>query len=220
MDPRRSETERFKELATQLAAVGRRLYSRGLCPGTSGNFSAVVSRDPLTLAMTASGVDKGELTTSNVLLIDEQGRVLNGAKLKPSDESPLHLRVARELGAGAVLHTHSVWSTILSDLHGAEGHLSIEGYEMLKGLSKVKTHEHCELLPILDNTQDMLTLADTIADQLRQDPPIHGFLLRRHGLYTWGADLSEAFRHVEILEFLFEAIGRAHSMRKTFIEGN
>ena len=219
MEPRRSEIEAFKQLATQLVEVGRRFYSRGWCSGTSGNFSAVLTRDPLTLAMTASGVDKGELTSDQVLHIDGQGIVLNGAKLKPSDESPLHLRVARDLPVGAVLHTHSVWSTILSDLHAAEGHVSIEGYEMLKGLSNVHTHEHCEWLPIIDNSQVMSTLADTISDRLRQDPPIHGFLLRGHGLYTWGADLREAVRHVEILEFLLEAVGRANSLRRIFVEG-
>ena len=219
MEPRRSEIEAFKQLATQLVEVGRRFYSRGWCSGTSGNFSAVLTRDPLTLAMTASGVDKGELTSDQVLHIDGQGIVLNGARLKPSDESPLHLRVARDLPVGAVLHTHSVWSTILSDLHAAEGHVSIEGYEMLKGLSNVHTHETCELLPIIDNSQVMSTLADTISDRLRQDPPIHGFLLRGHGLYTWGADLREAVRHVEILEFLLEAVGRANSLRRIFVEG-
>ncbi|HKZ79509.1 MAG TPA: methylthioribulose 1-phosphate dehydratase [Pyrinomonadaceae bacterium] len=219
MEPRRSEIEAFKQLATQLVEVGRRFYSRGWCSGTSGNFSAVLTRDPLTLAMTASGVDKGELTSDQVLHIDGQGIVLNGARLKPSDESPLHLRVARDLPVGAVLHTHSVWSTILSDLHAAEGHVSIEGYEMLKGLSNVHTHEHCEWLPIIDNSQVMSTLADTISDRLRQDPPIHGFLLRGHGLYTWGADLHEAVRHVEILEFLLEAVGRANSLRRIFVEG-
>jgi methylthioribulose-1-phosphate dehydratase len=219
MEPRRSEKDKFKELAPQLAEVGRRFYSRGWCSGTSGNFSAVVTREPLSLAMTASGVEKGALSTDQILLIDEQGMVLDGSELKPSDESPLHLMVARELGAGAVLHTHSVWSTILSDLYGTEGRMSIEGYEMLKGLSNVKTHEHREWLPIIDNSQDMLALAETVTNRLRQDPPVHGFLLRRHGLYTWGANLNEACRHVEIFEFLFEAIGRSYSIRKTFVEG-
>ncbi|MEQ1825454.1 MAG: class II aldolase/adducin family protein [Pirellula sp.] len=35
-----------------------------------------------------------------------------------------------------------------------------------------------------------------------------GYLIRRHGLYTWGKDLSEATRHVEIIEFVLECIGR------------
>jgi methylthioribulose-1-phosphate dehydratase len=43
---------------------------------------------------------------------------------------------------------------------------------------------------------------------LDRSPQAHAFLLRRHGLYTWGESLADAERHVEILEFLFETIGR------------
>jgi methylthioribulose-1-phosphate dehydratase len=43
-------------------------------------------------------------------------------------------------------------------------------------------------------------------------PPGHGFLLSRHGLYTWGRDLAEARRHVEIFEFLFECVARNRSL--------
>jgi methylthioribulose-1-phosphate dehydratase len=97
---------------------------------------------------------------------------------------------------------------MLSDLHFAEGGMAIEGYEMLKGLEGVKTHEHREWIPILENSQDMWTLADRVAETLREHPSTHGFLLRRHGLYAWGKDRSQAKRHIEILEFLFETVGR------------
>ena len=86
--------------------------------------------------------------------------------------------------------------------------MNIEGYEMLKGLAGVKTHEHREWLPIIENAQDMTGLARTLEATLHQHPQTHGFLLRRHGLYTWGRDIHEAKRHVEIFEFLLEVIGR------------
>ena len=66
----------FHELAVQLAEVGRLCYSRGWVLGTSGNFSAVVSREPLRLAITSSGVDKGLLTAAQIVAIDERGRVV------------------------------------------------------------------------------------------------------------------------------------------------
>ena len=47
-----------------------------------------------------------------------------------------------------------------------DGGLTIEGYEMLKGLAGVKTHEHREWLPILENSQNMPELADQVADKL------------------------------------------------------
>ena len=43
---------------------------------------------------------------------------------------------------------------------------------------------------------------------LGQHPEAHGFLLRRHGLYTWGEDVAQAKRHLEIVEFLLEVVGR------------
>ena len=79
---------------------------------------------------------------------------------------------------------------------------------MLKGLEGVLTHEHREWLPVIENSQEMTALARPVEDTLKRNPDAHGFLLRRHGLYTWGKELAEAKRHVEILEFLLEVEGR------------
>jgi len=204
--------EDFQKIAPRLAELGRSFYARGWVLGTSGNFSAVINRNPLQLAMSPSGVDKGQLVAEQILLIDKQSAVLSNHHGKPSDESPLHLRIVAERDAGAVLHTHSIWSTTLSDLHAADGGLAIDGYEMLKGLEGVKTHEHREWLPIIENSQDMTALADQVSEVLQQHSGAHGFLLRRHGLYTWGNDLAKAKRHIEILEFLLEAIARTRLM--------
>jgi methylthioribulose-1-phosphate dehydratase len=195
----------FEELAAQLADVGRQCYARGWALGTSGNFSAVVRKTPLAVAITSSGMDKGLLEPSDIVEIDERGRVVRGSGT-PSAETALHLAIVRARGAGAVLHTHSVWSTILSE--AGAGQLEIDGYEMLKGLEGVRTHEHRESLPIIENTQDWHAAVPQIESVLRAHPEAHGFLIRRHGLYTWGSDLAEAKRQVEILEFLFEVMGR------------
>ena len=200
----------FPDAATALAEIGRQFYGRGWVLGTSGNFSAVVSRDPLRLAITTSGVDKGALTADQIVEIDDRSTVLAGSG-RPSAEAGLHLAIAQGRGAGAVLHTHSIWSTILSDAATGNG-LAIEGYEMLKGLDGVGTHEHREWLPILDNTQDWAAEVPRVEAVLAEHPEAHGFLIRRHGLYTWGRDLGDARRHVEILEFLFEAMGRKRGM--------
>lgn len=199
----------FIAAATSLANLGPGFYTRGWVLGTSGNFSAVVNRDPLQLAITSSGVDKAVLGAEHILLIDEAGNVLEGNG-RPSAETLLHLAIARLRGAGAVLHTHSVWSNILSGAFAADCGLKFEGYEMLKGLEGVSTHEHSEWLPIIENSQDMTRLAKSVSETLIKHPQSHGFLLLRHGMYTWGRDLEEAKRHVEILEFLLEVTGRTH----------
>ena len=197
------------DVSQRLAEIGRRFDNRGWMLGTSGNLSGVVAREPLRLAITPSGVPKGELSAEQILEIDAAGVVTQGVGA-PSAEARLHVEIVRARGAGAVLHTHSIWSTLLSDRHAAAGGLSIEGYEMLKGLEGVRTHEHREWIPILDNDQDMSRLAVRLQDALSRNPDCHAFLLRRHGMYTWGDSLAQAVRHVEIVEFLLEAVGRAH----------
>ena len=202
----------FISASRELAALGRRFYERGWVLGTSGNFSAVVRRQPLRLAITASSLDKGKLRPSQILQIDQRGQPIGRTRLRPSAETLLHLEIAKRRAAGAVLHTHSVWSTMLSDLHAARGGLEISGYEMLKGLSGITSHEHSELVPIIDNDQDMDRLARRVGETLDRRPDAHAILLRRHGLYTWGDTLADASRHVEILEFLFETLGRSSAL--------
>ena len=158
-------------LARLIAEVGGGFYRRGWVLGTSGNFSVVTSSEPLRLAITASGADKGALTPDHILYIDSNGDLISGSG-KPSDETRLHLAVVRERGAGAVLHTHSVWSTLLSDAFPNDGQLVIEGFEMLKGLAGVKTHEHQESLPIIENSQDMKALAGAFEEALKRYPHV------------------------------------------------
>ena len=212
--PAHFPNSRFTELASRLAATAKALHARGWLSGTSGNLSAVVQSEPLRLAMSPSGVDKGELTAEQVLLVDEDARVINGSR-KPSDETLLHLEIVKQRRAGAVLHTHSIWNTILSDLFAGEQGVAIEGYEMLKGLEGVRTHEYREWLPIIGNSQNMSELAAAIRATLTEHPNAHGVLIHKHGLYSWGQDLGEAGRHIEILEFLLEVRGRTlHLIRR------
>ena len=208
MPPQSRPTHRTA--AAALIAIGRRFYARGWVMGTSGNMSAVLQRSPERLAITASSVHKGTLTANQILEVDGEGRVRRG-KGKPSAETALHLEIVRVRGAGAVLHTHSVWSTILSGLHESAGGFAIEGFEMLKGLNGVTTHRRREWVPVIANDQDMTALAGRVRAVLVERPDVHALLLASHGLYTWGATLAEAERHVEILEFLFEVMGRKQS---------
>ena len=204
------------DLAEQLVRVGRRFDERGWVMGTSGNFSVVIGQDPLRLAITPSAAFKGDLQADQILEMDDRGAPVDApsplgpttTRPRVSAEALLHLEIVRARGAGAVLHTHSIWATRLSERFAGARGFFIEGYEMLKGLEGVRTHEHREWLPIVENDQDMARLSVVVRGVLEEHPEAHGFLLRRHGLYTWGNDLPQAVRHVEILEFLLEVVGR------------
>jgi methylthioribulose-1-phosphate dehydratase len=196
-----------KQLAARLSQIGLEFHSRRWALGTSGNYSAVLDRDPLRLLITSSGLDKSALNESQFLQIDAAANLLSG-KAKPSAESLLHVAIAKTLPVGCVLHVHSVWNTLLSERYSDHTGMAIAGYEMLKGLEGVTTHAHREWIPILENSQDISALAVRVSELLQRQRDIHGFLLSGHGLYTWGSDIAEARRHVEIFEFLFEVVGR------------
>ena len=200
--------DQFTAEVDELVRTGADFHRRGWSLGTSSNYSVVVERDPLTLLLTGSGFDKGRLKPGQFVLVDDQGASLHASYPKPSAETMLHVVLARAAGAGAVLHTHSVAGTVLSEGFLDRGALPISGYEMLKGLHGITTHESSIDLTIFPNTQDIDTLSVEVERRLKDAESLlrHGFLMAGHGLYTWGKDLAEARRQVEVLEFLFEVV--------------
>jgi methylthioribulose-1-phosphate dehydratase len=202
-----------------LRDIGAQFHERGWSLGTSSNYSILLSRNPFRLLLTASGKDKRRLGAGDFVVVDEQGQQVEPTDPRPSAETQLHVVLARQPGVGAVLHTHSVWGTLLSDLNGDAGGLAIGGYEMLKGLAGITTHEHREWVPIFPNSQDIGTLSRQVLERMTgATPPWHGFLIRQHGLYTWGRDIEDARRHIEIFEFLFEVLGRRLMMPSLRVE--
>jgi methylthioribulose-1-phosphate dehydratase len=195
----------FATDAAELCSTARWCCSRGWVPATSGNFSVRTSQKVL---ITPTGIDKGTLAPESLLEIDLEGNAVGG-RGRPSAETSLHTVIYRERPAvQAILHVHTIWNTLLSGRFSSVGHLPLEGYELLKGLSGVSTHAHLELVPILENSQDYGALSAALAATLQAHPRAHGVLLSRHGLYTWGQSVAEARRHLEALEFLFEVEGR------------
>jgi len=190
-----------------------RIQRRGWCEGTGGNFSCVLQRQPLQLLMAPSGVDKGRLRPSQLIVVDAGGAVIEGQG-RASAETSLHLTIVQVTGAGAVLHTHSQAATLLSRCCPAPGgarhrgceataaFVQISGLEMLKGLEGITTHAGSIQIPVLANDQDLPRLSGAARAHLPGAP--YGLLIAGHGLYAWGEDLWQAQRHLEVLEFLLE----------------
>ncbi len=193
----------------ELTEAGREFYDRGWALGTSGNFSILLARKPLRLCITSAGNEKATLDETNFLELDDDAEILQGFG-RPSDESLLHLTIYRlRPRARCILYTHSVWGTILSDLMYVDGAITLHGYEVLKGLSGVETHDHTEVVPIIENSQDQIAQSHVLQNVLLEAGDIHGIYIRRHGLFAWGETVAEARRHVEIFEHLFEVTGRS-----------
>ncbi|MDH4582972.1 methylthioribulose 1-phosphate dehydratase [Pseudomonas sp. BN415] len=190
-----------QQLAQEIIEAGRFLYDRGWSPATSSNYSARLSATEALL--TVSGKHKGQLGPDDVLATDMDGNSLEPGK-KPSAETLLHTQLYRwKPEIGAVLHTHSVNATVLSRLTLADS-LVFADYELQKAFCGISTHESQVLVPIFDNDQDIARLAAKVQPWLDQHADCVGYLIRGHGLYTWGPRMSDALRQVEAFEFLFE----------------
>jgi methylthioribulose-1-phosphate dehydratase len=202
--------EPFAKDINGLRDVGHQFWTRGWSRGTSSNYSVIIDRNPVKLLITASGKDKGHLGPNDFVIVDENGKGTVPDQAKSSAETLLHCTAATRSNAGAVLHTHSVWATTLSHHFFALGGIRFEDFEMLKGLDGITTHQSSFWLPIFDNTQDIPALQKQVIKYLDDHPDEKclGYLIRRHGLYTWGKDLAEATRHIEVIEFLLECLGR------------
>lgn len=200
-----------EHLAQQIIEAGRFLYSRGWSPATSSNYSVRLANDQALL--TVSGKHKGLLELDDVLATDLAGNSLEPGK-KPSAETLLHTQLYRcKPEVGAVLHTHSVNATVLSRLSLSDS-LVFADYELQKAFAGVNSHETQVLVPIFDNDQDIARLAAKVQPWLDQHPECVGYLIRGHGLYTWGAQMSDALRQVEAFEFLFECELKVRALQR------
>lgn len=205
----------FAEAARELVRVGRFFSGRGSVPATSGNFSMRVAAEPSAagagaarvphhgasrrVAITRSGVDKGDLTEADILAADIDEPPPTGS----SAETSLHLALYRDRDdCAAVVHTHADAAAILSMVLAEEGRLVLTGWELLKALRGVGTHEARVVIPVFGNDQDVPALAGRVSARLSGEPGAVAYLLAGHGLYTWGASLSEAKRHAVAMEHL------------------
>lgn len=185
--------------AQQLTDAGRLFHQRGWVPATGGNFSA--RRDAGSMLITASGCHKGELTEADFLIADFDGKPI-GSTRKASYETLLHCQLYR-YGAdiGAVLHTHSIANTVLSRRLKS---IRLAGYELLKLLPGITTHDAAVDVPVFENDQDIARLAATVDAHMRRHPQTPAYVIAGHGLYAWGENVAQARWRVEALEFMFE----------------
>ncbi len=196
------DVTRYAEAAQSIVDAGRFLYSRCWSPATSSNYSARL--DDHHIAITVSGRHKGELAAGDVMVVDLAGQPVQ-SQSRSSAETLLHTVLYEVFPeVGAVLHTHSVNATVLSRLLPPDQPLILEGYELQKAFPGQDTHDASLQVPVFDNTQDIPDLAGRTAQWFRDHPQQPGYLIRGHGLYTWGRTMADCLRHVEAFEFLFE----------------
>lgn len=195
------DVTRYAVAAQSLIDAGRFLYDNGWSPATSSNYSFRL--DERHIAITVSGRHKGQLAAGDIMVVDYAGNPVQ-SDARSSAETLLHTVLYEQFpDVGVVLHTHSVNATVLSRALAGKSDLTLQDYELQKAFPGATTHEIPLVVPIFENTQDIRTLSEHTRQWFTDHPEQPGYLIRGHGLYTWGKTMADCLRHVEAFEFLF-----------------
>lgn len=193
----------------------RQFYGLGWVSGTGGGISI---RDDEGIHMAPSGVQKERIAPEDVYLLDpsdlEQCRVLRppaNASLKVSECQPLFYNAYRLRGAGAVIHSHSLWAVLAARVAGSPGVFVSEGLEMQKGLRGKGCFDRVEV-PIIANTPREAALADSMAEAMQRHPDVDAVIVAGHGVYVWGSTWVSAKTQAECYDYLFRAAVEAHRL--------
>lgn len=184
----------------ELQEIKAELAARDWFPGTSGNLSIKVDDSPLSFLVTASGKDKRKQTSTDLLLVDEQGQALEETNEKPSAETLIHSAVYTRTNAGCSLHVHTVDNNVISEVYGDRGEIVFQGVELIKAFG-IWEEDASLVIPIVKNHAHIPTLAEEMAKHIHGDAG--AILIRNHGITAWGKTAFDAKKHLEACEFLF-----------------
>ena len=203
-EPRAIASDDPRDLIVDLC---RHFYAQGWVSGTGGGISI---RQGGRVYMAPSGVQKERMTRDQLFVLDEEGQSLHAPPgLRLSACAPLFFNAYRLRGAGAVLHSHSQAALLATLVFGDV--FRVTHLEMMKGITGSRYHDTLEV-PIIENTAEECDLADAMATAMRAYPASHAVLVRRHGVYIWGADWVQAKTHAECYEYLFQSAVRMRQL--------
>lgn len=185
------------ELKKRVYDANMQLPRYGLVTFTWGNASEI-DRETGIFAIKPSGVDYDRLTPEDMVLVDLEGKLVEGA-YHPSTDMPTHLRMYQAYRQiGGVVHTHSAWAT-----SWAQACRSIPCYGTTHAdyfygeipcTRKLTSQE-------IDEAYELHT-GNVIIETLGSCDPLEvpGILCASHGPFTWGRDAAAAVYHAAVLE--------------------
>jgi L-fuculose-phosphate aldolase len=166
-------------------------------PGTSGNLS--VRLDAHRLLVTPTGVSKFLLRTADIVIVDLDGRQLDGYR-KMTSEVSMHLAIYRHRSdVTAVVHSHPPIATAFACVG--------------RGLDEMLCQEAVMTLGVVPLATYAATGTEEVAASLAPFIPDHdAILLANHGAVSCGKSLLEAFQKMETVEHLANITLAAHRL--------
>lgn len=164
---------------------------------TWGNVSQI-DRDADLICIKPSGVDYGKMTSDDMVIVDLEGRVIEGT-LRPSSDLPTHIEIYRTFeSVGGVVHTHSRWATIFAQAGIGIPALGTTHADYFNGevpCTRGMTPEEIQ-------GQYERETGSVIIERFKNLSPLDvpGVLVKNHGPFTWGKDAEEAVHNAVVLE--------------------
>lgn len=188
---------REQELRREIIRYSRWLSRLGFAPGTSGNLSVRMDQDRI--LVTPTGLSKGMLKVSDLVVVDPQGNLLEGARGVTSELS-MHLMVyERRTDVQAVVHSHPPISTAFACSGRALDELLCQESVMTVGVVPLAPYATTGTSEVAANLAPFLSGHNAI-------------LLENHGVVTYGRDLVEAFLCMETVEHIAQVTLTAHQL--------
>ena len=188
--------EALKEAVLQ---ANLRLPAHQLVSFTWGNVSGV-DRERGLVVIKPSGVPYETMTAADMVVVDLDGRVVEG-KWKPSSDTPTHLALYRAFPcAGGVVHTHSRWATTFAQAGmdiPAIGTTHADYFYGAIPCTRPLTDAEIERDYEAETGH---VIVETFRSRDRDPAAVPGVLVRSHGPFAWGADPAEAVHNAVVLE--------------------
>lgn len=178
-------------LRQEIVRIGQMMYDRGLLCGFEGNLSVRLGDNRILI--TPSGLHKGLLRPEQLLVVDNDGRVVGYStearrNLKPTSELPMHLEAYRQRpDIAAVVHAHPPITVALSIAGVPQDTPLLPEVIVLLGIIPTAPYA----------TSSSTEGAEAIRDLVRRYDAI---ILQRHGTLTVGSTLTQAFMRLETVE--------------------
>ncbi|HIR50616.1 MAG TPA: L-ribulose-5-phosphate 4-epimerase [Candidatus Avoscillospira avicola] len=169
----------------------------GLITFTWGNVSGI-DRESGLVVIKPSGVSYDGMTVEDMVVVDLQGKVVEG-KWKPSSDTPTHLALYRAFpGLGGIVHTHSRWATSF-----AQAGMPIPAMGTTQG-DYFYGDIPCtrKMTPAEIAGEYELETGNVIIETFQGIDPmtIPAVLVHSHGPFTWGTDAMNAVHNAVVLE--------------------
>ena len=187
----------YREIKERVLSANLALKANGLITLTWGNVSEI-DRERGIVAIKPSGVGYDEMTVDDIVIVDLDGRIVEG-RLRPSSDTPTHLELYKRFPAiGGITHTHSRWATVFAQAKLPIPPLGTTHADAFFGAVPCTRDMTNEEIAGEYEANTGVVIAECFTEENILHIP--GVVVASHGPFTWGVNAKKSIENAIILE--------------------